>query len=163
MIENMLRHMQRISPEKKIYLIKPNSLSVDLKLEELTVMDGIYNDISLRDNLLDLLIVIDLPPKRSLHSSIKQWHRVLSRKGRLAILTPSILIEKKEDPLTIGDFVEKYEHEILEQGQKTEKEFLKKNLDNYFRKVQERQIVHMTIMLVSQPTNKKTHTLSMKA
>jgi DNA-binding PadR family transcriptional regulator len=151
MIENILRHIRGISPGTRMHLVKPMSLSVDLRLEGLTVIDGTYNDIPLRDKLVDLLIVIDLPPGRSLRTTMKQWHRVLNTKGRLAILTPSILVERHNDPLTIGDFVEKHEHEILEQGQKIDKEVLHNLLNQYFRKVQERQIVHMAIFQASQP------------
>ena len=67
------------------------------------------------------------------------------------ILTPTVLIHKYEDPLTIGDFVEKYEHETIEEGEQTNKEFLQALLKNFFNKVEERQIVHMTIFLASEP------------
>ena len=66
-------------------------------------------------------------------------------------MSPTVLIHKYEDPLTIGDFIEKYEHETIEKGEQINKEFLQVLLKNFFNKVEERQIVHMTIFLASGP------------
>jgi hypothetical protein len=67
------------------------------------------------------------------------------------IITPTILVHRYEDPLTIGDFVEKYEHETIEKSEPIDREFLQILLNKYFKKVEEKQIVHMTFFLVSKP------------
>ncbi|UCC33130.1 MAG: helix-turn-helix transcriptional regulator [Candidatus Bathyarchaeota archaeon] len=138
-----------ISPQGQIYLIKPKLVEIDLNLENLTVMNGSYSDISLREGLLDLLVIVDLPRKNSLEAALKEWHRVLKPDGKLGIVTPSILLQEHEDPLTIGDFVEKYEHETIERGEKIDRRFLQTQLKSFFTRVKERQIVHMAVIQAS--------------
>jgi len=92
---------------------------------------------------------MDLPQKKSLEKALKEWYRVLKQDGKLGMLTPAILLQEHEDPLTIGDFVEKYEHETIEKGEKIDKAFLQAQLKNFFAAVEERQIVHMTILQAS--------------
>ncbi len=149
MHEWFLRTAKRISPQGKIYLIKQESVQEDLNLDNLTVMDGSHCDISLRNDFLDLLVIMDLPPKSSLELAVREWNRVLRHDGKLGILTPSILLQEHEDPLTIGDFVEKHEHEIIEKGEKIDKKSLQAQLRDLFIGFEERQIVHMTIITAS--------------
>ena len=149
MHERMIRTIHNIVPQGKIYLIKPDSVQVDLKLDNLTFLDGSYSNVSLRKDFLDLLVVIDLPPKNYLATALKEWRRVLKQDGRLAILSPTVLINKYEDPLTIGDFIEKYEHITIKKDEPIDKEFLQTLLRSSFNMVEEIQIVHMTILLGS--------------
>jgi len=155
MHERMIRGIHNKMKQAKIYFIKPDSVEVDLKLDNLLFLDGAYNYISMRENYFDLLIVIDLPSKDSLNASLKEWHRVLKRKGRLAILTPTILIQKYEDPLTIGDFVEKYEHKKLDKREQINKEIILSSLKNFFNKIEESQVVHITIIIASEPCSQE--------
>jgi DNA-binding PadR family transcriptional regulator len=135
----------------KVYLVKPRLVDVELKLDNLLFLDGSHDNIPMKDEFFDLLVVVDLPRKDSLEDALREWHRILRRNGRLAVLTPTILVERIEDPMTIGDFVEKYEHETIEKGEKVDKEFLLGLLKNAFNEVEERQIVHMALFLVSEP------------
>jgi len=151
MHERVIRTLHSKVPQWKLYFIKPNSVQVDLKLDNLLFLDGAYNNISLKKGYLDLLVVLGVPQKDSLATALKEWHRVLRQNGRLAILSPTILIHKYEDPLAIGDFVEKYEYETMKKGEQISKEFLQGLLKNFFNRVEERQIVHMTIFLASEP------------
>lgn len=150
MHERFMRYVHKISPQGKIYVIKPSSVQIDLKLDNLTVLAGSYTSIFLRRDFLDLLVIIDLPSKNSLAPAFKEWSRVLRQGGKLAILTPTILVQKYEDPMTIGDFVEKYEHETIEQREMVDKEFLQQVLNSHFNKVEEREVVHMTIISASE-------------
>jgi dsDNA-binding SOS-regulon protein len=59
-------------------------------------------------------------------------------------------VHKYEDPLSIGNFIEKHEYGTLEKGKHIEAEHLKALLKKSFRTVEERQIVHMTIFLACQ-------------
>ena len=147
----LISTIQNKFPQIKIFLVKPSSVEDDLNLDNLLIMDGTYNLIPLKDKYLDLLLVIDLPTKEHLENSFKEWHRVLKQDGKLAICTPTILVSKYEDPLTIGDFIEKYEHETIEKGEKIDRDFLKTQLTNFFDKVEEKQIVHISIFLMSNP------------
>lgn len=74
---------------------------------------------------------------------------MLEKSGTLVILIPTALINDYKDPLTIGDFVEKYERE-----NRRDKEYMDKNmtltlLRDWFNKVEEKHIVHMTVFRAS--------------
>ena len=147
----VLLNLQKKVPEGKIYFVKPTPIATDLNIEDMVILTGTHEDIPLKDDHVNLLFVIDLPNEGLLETALKEWHRVLTRDGKLAILTPTILIQKHEDPLTIGQFIEKYEHETIEKGEHIDREFLQSMLKLFFQKVEDRQIVHMSIILASEP------------
>jgi len=149
--ERMIYALHDKVPEGNIYLVKPRSVKVKMNLDNLLFLDGAYDNIPMKDGYFDLLVVIDLPKEEVLETVLRECHRVSSQNGRLGILTPTILIHKYEDPLTIGDFVEKYEHEKIERGEHVDKEVLQPLLENYFKRVEERQIVHMSVCLAFEP------------
>ena len=99
-------------------------IEIITNLTDLNILDGTYNNLPFKNDFLDCLVIIDLPKIDILEESLKEWQRALKSNGRLTILTPTILIEKQKHPMTIGDFVEKHEHEILEGGSHIEKDFL---------------------------------------
>ena len=76
---------------------------------------------------------------------------MLKESGTLSILTPTVFVQKYGDPLTIGNFIEKYEHETPGKGEHVDKEIIQAILRNFFQKLEERQIVHMSIFSASQP------------
>jgi PadR family transcriptional regulator PadR len=114
--EMIIQTLHRNIPQGKIYLITPDEVDVDLNLANLLFLDGNYHNIPLKTDYVDCMIVIDLPKQEELNHALQEWHRVLTPHGTLAILTPTVLIEHYDDPLTIGDFIEKHEHEIIEHG-----------------------------------------------
>ncbi len=93
--------------------------------------------------------------KVSLAAALREWIRVLKENGALAILMPTILTDGYKDPLTIGDFIEKCEHETLERGRSTGRKLLEARLKSLLRKVEERDILHMTLVLASKPRSPK--------
>lgn len=145
----MLYNLQKKVPEGKIYFVKPTSIAADLNIEDMVILRGNHEEIPLKDDYLNLLVVIDIPNEDLLETALKEWHRVISHDGKLAILTPTILIQKHVDPLTIGQFIEKYEHENIEKGEHIDREILYTMLNMFFQKVEERQMVHMTLILAS--------------
>jgi DNA-binding PadR family transcriptional regulator len=50
----------------KVYFIKPKSVPFNLGSNNLLFLDGAYDDIPVKDGCLDLLVVIDAPPKNFL-------------------------------------------------------------------------------------------------
>ncbi len=145
----LLRVIHELRPLSKIYFIKPESADIELELDNLTIVNGSYTNTMFRNDFLDLLFVFDLPKEDSLEPALDEWCRVLKRKGNLAILTPTVLLETYEDPLSIGDFIEKYEHETVEQERPVNKQLLQKLLKTSFSDLEERQLVHMTIISAS--------------
>ncbi|UCH02713.1 MAG: helix-turn-helix transcriptional regulator [Candidatus Bathyarchaeota archaeon] len=151
MHEMIIQRLHNQVPHGKIVLVKPLSVAVDLNLDNLLFLDGFYNDIPLKDDYANCMIVIDLPSQKYLERTLKEWHRVLKPNGSLAILTPTILLTQYEDPLTIGDFIEKHEHETREKGEHVNKHILEQQMKTYFKKLEEKTLVHMTILRVSEP------------
>jgi len=133
-------------PEGKVYLVKPRSVEMNLELDNLHTLGGTYEDTPLKNDFVDLIIVIDLPPEELLKDAVEEWKRILVPKGRLAILTPTILVKDIEAPLSIGDYVEKYEHEIIEKGQTIEEKLLGDTLAEAFEDIDERDIVHLFLI-----------------
>jgi ubiquinone/menaquinone biosynthesis C-methylase UbiE len=147
MHEKILRGLHSEVPQGKIYFVKPASLTVDLELENLWFLNGAYDSIPLKEGYVDLLIVVGVLDEASFEKSSKEWNRVLKHRGTLTILAPTVLVHKYEDPLSVGNFMEKYEHKTLREGKYIEAEHLKALLKKSFHKVEENQIVHMTIFL----------------
>jgi DNA-binding PadR family transcriptional regulator len=151
MHEVLIPNIQSRLPHAKIFLVKPRQLELDLNLDNLFFLDGFYNDIPLKNDYADCMIIIDLPKREYLEQAMKEWHRVLMSNGKLTILTPSILLEKYEDPLSIGDFIEEHEHETIEKGEHIDKTLLEEHVKQYFNTIEEKSIVHITILRVSEP------------
>jgi len=55
----------------KIYLVKPESVAVDLKLDNVLLLDGAFDDIPLKDCYVDLLVVTGMPRKDPLGDGSK--------------------------------------------------------------------------------------------
>jgi DNA-binding PadR family transcriptional regulator len=149
MHERMIRSLRDKLSEGKIYVVKPSSAVVETKLDSLILLEGTSDDIPFKDSYLDLLVVTDIPQRKALESAVREWHRALKQDAKLGILTPTVTLRKYEDPLTIGDFIEKYEHESIEKGEHLDSELLKRLLGKFFQDVQEKQIVHMTLLVAS--------------
>ena len=149
MHEKILRGLRRAIPETNIYFVKPPSLPVDLDLENLWFLNGTYDSIPLKQGYIDLLVIVGVPYECSLEKSLKEWHRVLKHSGRLAICVPTVFMYRYDDPLSIGNFIEKYEHKIPKEGQNIEADSFKALLRKSFQKVEEHQIVHITVFLAS--------------
>jgi DNA-binding PadR family transcriptional regulator len=150
MHEKMLQGLHGEVPDAKIYFVKPASLAVDLNFDNLWLLNGTYDNIPLRRRYVDLAIVAGVPERNYLRKSLKEWRRVLKQDGTLAMVTPTILVRKYDDPLSIDGFIEKCEHEVSEKGDYMEAQALKALLQKFFYKVGETEIVHMTIFLASQ-------------
>jgi DNA-binding PadR family transcriptional regulator len=147
MHEKILRGLRREIQETNIYFVKPPSLSVVLDLENLWFLNGTYDSIPLKQGHVDLLVIVGVPFERELEKSLKEWRRVLKHGGRLAICVPTVFMHRYDDPLSIGNFIEKYEHNTPEEGQYIEADCLRALLKRSLQKVEEKQIVHITVFL----------------
>jgi len=147
MQEIMIRKTHEKAPKLNIVIIKPRPLQVSLSMDNLYFTEGSYNSIPMKDNYFDSLVVIGVPKKDSIETAITEWHRTIKQNGRLTIMTPTILIEEYEDPIEIGKFIEKYEHGSINRKNIIGNQTLKLMLKNFFNKVEERKIIHMSIFL----------------
>jgi len=151
MLEKMIHAFH--SKASTLYFIKPSSVTSGVESDDVILLKGDYLDVPLKDGYIDLLLVIDTPPRDTLKESVKEWHRTLKKSGSLAVLIPTTFIRTFQDPLTIGDFLEQYEHKLTEK--KVDKNFLKLSLGKLFDNVEEKQIVHMTLFVASGPRSSR--------
>lgn len=135
----------------KIYLVKPRSVELYRRLDNLFFLDGSYVEVPLKDGYADLIVVANIPENDLVETALREWDRVLKESGRLVILMPTVFVREYEDPLTISDFIEKHEYEALELGKRANKKAFRALLENFFRKVEETEIVNMTIFSASEP------------
>ncbi len=149
--ELLLTMLQERIPKSTVYVVKPSTLDININLENVNIMDGSYDDVPFKNGFIDRLMVVGLPNRDILEKSAREWQRVINQQGRLAIITPTILIQKHDDPLTIGDFVEKHEHEIIEKGEHVDREFLLSSLEDQFQRVVETEAVHMSTIVAYEP------------
>jgi len=142
----LIRNIHRNNLEGKLYLIKPSDLDLNIDIENTNVFDGTYSDLPFKDNFFDRLIIIGVPTPENLVDSTKEWRRVIKVGGRVIIITPSILVHEHVEPMTIGDYVEKYEHQVIEKGSLIDPVLFMSSLRNNFVDVVEREATHMTFI-----------------
>jgi PadR family transcriptional regulator PadR len=145
--ETLVRRIQSVNPQGKTYFVMPSI--TDLKIENIMTFEGTYDNLPFKDDFIDKLIIIGIPNRATLKESVNEWQRVLNENGKLSIITPSILIKTSQIPMTIGDFVEKYEHEEIEGGHRIDLESLFFALRERFNKVIETEMVHMSFISAS--------------
>jgi len=151
MDERILSTLRRRVPQGTIYLAKPRTVDAEPKIENLMVLDATTDNIPLKDNYLDALMAADIPPSNALENALREWHRLLRQGGLLGILTPTVTLRKHNDPITIGDFIEKYEHEdeVTRKSEHANGELLTRSLRKSFQNLKEISVVHMTLLVAS--------------
>lgn len=151
MYQKLIEKIQNIKKVSKIFIVKPKKTQIEIKNLKTTNIEGNYENIPFKDKYIDLLFITSIPKNESIEKSAREWLRVINNGGKVAILSPNVLFGNLQDPLTIGDFIEKWEHQIYE-GRKTGGgEILLSNLKKYFQKIEEKDIVHMKLVLASNP------------
>jgi PadR family transcriptional regulator PadR len=153
MHDMVIRSLSQRVTQGRIYVIASKNVTRELKIDTGALLRGDHDNIPLRDGFLDMIICIDLPQIDLLRETFDELSRVLNDDGKMGVITPSILLQEHEDPLTIGDFIEKYEHEVIERREHIEKEFLLALMKNKFKKTEEKELVHLTLLLASEPQN----------
>lgn len=153
MHEGILATLRKKTAQGELYLIKPESIEVTIsdRIEGLIIFSGDLDNISLKNEYLDLLVVVDLPSRSQCTEAIGELHRVLKRGGRLFLLVPTILVAKCRDPLTLGDFIEICEHQYVSRSDRIDKNSLIKDMKRYFGQIKKTRISYMTVFLATKP------------
>ncbi|MFW9831632.1 MAG: helix-turn-helix transcriptional regulator [Candidatus Thorarchaeota archaeon] len=149
--EQAIRFFHSKIPDGTIFFVKPAELALSFDYEHMTVLNGTLQDIPLKDNYIDLLVAPNLSKIKTLEGTLKEWHRLLCPDGRLAIILPTALLDPNPDPLLIGQFIEKFEHRIHDKRISVKRETLQPLLEQFFNKIEEKKIVHMTYFLAMDP------------
>jgi len=130
----------------KMYLVTPEPSEKHIDIENLNVLDGSYESLPFKKNYINRFIVIGVPNQSLLDDSIQEWRRVIADGGSLIIITPTILIQEEEEPLSIGDFVERYEHQVIEKGEPIDPGMFFSILKANFNDINEVEKVHMSFI-----------------
>lgn len=133
-------------PDGNLYAIHPKEKNFKLEMDSVSLVDGTFEDIPMKDDYLDLLIVTGNISSDCLDVCLGEWQRVLGVNGRLAIITPTALLAKYDDPLDIGEFVEQREHPRLDSKDPLDFEILTKEVNKYFENVDLDKVVHITVL-----------------
>ena len=132
--------------EGNIYLVKPSSAKLNVECSNLRLLDTPAEKLFLRDNFIDTLRVHGEP--ENLREALKEFHRVLKTDGTLILIVPYFQIYKEQSPLTMGEFVEKVEHEQLEERKpRLDHTNIVPMLLHYFRKVNTHRLAHLEIFI----------------
>ncbi len=144
MITTIIEHL----PESNIYLVMPRHEEISLKTPNLVQMEGFYTDIPLKENFCDLVFIVGVPPENMLDNAILEWKRSQKEEGKIAIVTPSILLEKISDPMPIGKFIEHKEHTATKRFEFPSLEEFETKLKTEFDSFTKYKIIHLTSYIV---------------
>lgn len=150
-VKKIMESLQQRFPDRNLYAIHPREMNVQLDLDSVSLVDGTLEDIPMKDNYLDLLIVTGNIKSDCLENCLKEWRRVVSENGKLAIITPTAVLAKYENPLDIGEFIEQREHPRLESDESLNFEILTEEVKKIFDSVDIEKVVHITVILASKP------------
>ena len=132
--------------EGNVYLVKPKSVKVNLKFSNLRVLDTPVEKLFLKDNFVDTLRAHGEP--ENFTRALNEFHRVLKMDGTLALIVPYFQLHKENSPLTLGEFVEKVEHEQSKEGtSRLDYINIEPMLLRYFRKVKSHRLAHLEIFI----------------
>jgi len=142
----IMESLQEKFPDGNLYAIHPRNKNFQLGMDAVSVVDGTFEDIPMKDDYLDLLVVTGNIKSDCLDVCLSEWRRVLGVNGRLAIITPTALLAKYDDPLDIGEFIEQREHPRLESEDLLDFEILTNEVKKHFEYVDVDKVVHITVI-----------------
>ena len=116
---------------KRTYLIKPAHFKSDTELPNLTVLDGDFEDIPLKEKSLDAIMVVDIQDAENLRTSCKEFRRVLKSGGIMCGCAPFMGLGGANDPLEVGEFMKKMKRSLTGEDY-LDKETIKKALRETF-------------------------------
>jgi DNA-binding PadR family transcriptional regulator len=153
-IRRVLTILRRKITQGNLFVIGERAKLSNSELENVSLLDGSFRDIPTKSGYLDLLIVTGNIEKECLDEYMAEWTRVLSETGTLTILTPTALVTTYQDPLTIGDFVEKFEQPRSGPKDTPDLPMLIEKMKEYFKKIETRTVVHITAIQGFEPRTK---------
>jgi len=151
MYQKLLNGIQDRLVDSRIFIVKSKALPLKLELDNVVYLEGNSENIPLKNSYVDLLLTVDMPRKENMERSRKEWCRVIKKTGKIALLAPNVLFSSMQDPLTIGDYMEKWEHEIYENRKMGGGKSLLDSLKKHFSSVEQKNIVHMKLVIASSP------------
>lgn len=100
-----LGQMSKLMEKGQLYIVKPPELSLHVTSTGLTVLDGRFSELPLRDDFADLISVVS-PPEDDIMDTVKELKRVVKENGTVRISYPMTLVKQYfNEPLSFTDFV----------------------------------------------------------
>ncbi|MFW9835322.1 MAG: helix-turn-helix transcriptional regulator [Candidatus Thorarchaeota archaeon] len=146
-LKKIIGQLRNDIEEGKVYAIAEKASEEDLGVTNVLVIEGTFEDLPIKNEFLDLLVVTGNLRGDSLEEYFSEWQRVLSKNGVLAIVTPTTTIATYEDPLEIGEFVEQREHPRTEDSNLLSQEIIQSKMTHFFKETEEHRVVHITVLL----------------
>ena len=148
-VEIILRGLKDELPLATFFLINPED-SRHHYPDGWQALPGRCDDIPLRNGFVDLLFITGYENEFAEKSCLKEWRRVLGEDGQFSLVTANTKIDELTNPLSIGQFIETFEHQsIKESGSSTWTSF-KKKLEKLFPSIQQTRMQDISILRTSQ-------------
>lgn len=147
MHDPILNAIQNRSTAQEVCLVHSHQTSANPRTATLASLKGEFESLPFKERYLDLLIVEGLPDSKKAVQAIEEWYRVLRSNGTLVVIAPKTLFLTVKDPLNIGDYIEKIEHQNLDENESIKGETLQQLLKNCFVNVQKKEILQMTTLI----------------
>ncbi|MHA1949670.1 MAG: PadR family transcriptional regulator [Candidatus Thorarchaeota archaeon] len=145
-IKKLMERLQERVSKGNLYAIHRKGKSPDLGMIDVSKVAGSIDDIPMKDDFLDLLLVSGGESHEKLESNLVEWRRVTKKTGTVVMVTPTALLAKYKDPLDIGDFIEQREHPRLDQEDNLDTEIVTKKMLKYFEVVEVDKVIHITVI-----------------
>lgn len=125
------------------FLIRSASIRAEPQIQGLRVLDGTMEDIPMKDQSLDAIVVVDLQDSMNLKACCRELRRVLKRGGLMFGCSPFIGLGGEYDPLEVGEFMKRTKYEMMGRAY-LDKETVKKELAATFDYVDVANLAFMT-------------------
>lgn len=115
----------------RTYLIKPRHVTAQVDLPNLTILEGRFDDIPLKDKGLDALLVVDIQDATNIGRCCREFRRVLRAGGVLFGCAPFMGLGGARDPLEVGEFMKKTKYNWSHRPY-LDRESIRRTLDETF-------------------------------
>jgi DNA-binding PadR family transcriptional regulator len=108
-LDMILRGFISENPNVNAFVVTPDRIDVDIP-EGWKNLKGSCDDIPLKDGFVDVLFIAGFRNEFAMDACLSEWERVLSPEGHFSMVAPHTMIDEHISPLSIGDYIEAYEH-----------------------------------------------------
>ncbi|MHA1961313.1 MAG: helix-turn-helix transcriptional regulator [Candidatus Thorarchaeota archaeon] len=148
-VKEILSRLQAALPHSETYFIAQAAPDEEDIPGGCKFLNGALNDIPFKNNYVDLVVVVGDQTEEMLDECISECRRALKSRGTLALMIPTVLVRRFEDPLQIGMFIEKLEHTLPEGQKGLDESAVKAALEKVFKKVKIVPVVHITSFIAT--------------
>ncbi|MFW9964297.1 MAG: helix-turn-helix transcriptional regulator [Candidatus Sifarchaeia archaeon] len=146
-VRRIIRQLRDDVPDGRVFAISSDSANIDLGIDNVVVIEGSFEDIPMKDDYLNLLVVTGNLQEDNLDAYLSEWRRVIGKDGALVIAVPTATITSYEDPMGIGEFIEQREHSQNKSETMPGSKVLQEEMKHFFKVVKETKVVHISLLV----------------